>query len=259
MRSPRYCAPEVAANKPRNSSSDIWSLGCVFLEMIAVLKKKTRKDIYNVIVGYSNEEGFFNESKEGIQAVINWLREEGPECKKPLDWVEKMMPWEPQDRIKANGLRDCIRRGGNEYSGVCCFKSNLEDFKPPNQSQDTSMSSYLKPPRQDGDIIPATILVLGRIPMQHSVKMVRYPGLKKNLISFEFIKKFNPKTDDYVGTESVQYGEEKFRPVGVVEITWKFDDANSGTHKEEFMVVLEAVKFDVLVTQERYDSQTTSH
>jgi serine/threonine protein kinase len=29
-----YAAPEVALAKPRNSSSDIWSLGCVFLDIL---------------------------------------------------------------------------------------------------------------------------------------------------------------------------------------------------------------------------------
>ncbi|KAF2814968.1 kinase-like protein, partial [Mytilinidion resinicola] len=35
---PKYAAPEAADYAPRNSSSDIWSLGCVFLEMITVVK-----------------------------------------------------------------------------------------------------------------------------------------------------------------------------------------------------------------------------
>jgi serine/threonine protein kinase len=33
----RYCAPEVANNKPRNRKSDVFSLGCVFFEMLALL------------------------------------------------------------------------------------------------------------------------------------------------------------------------------------------------------------------------------
>jgi serine/threonine protein kinase len=33
----RYCAPEVANNEPRNRKSDVFSLGCVFVEMIALL------------------------------------------------------------------------------------------------------------------------------------------------------------------------------------------------------------------------------
>ena len=32
----RYCAPGVVLQEPRNTSSDIWSLGVVFLEMMAV-------------------------------------------------------------------------------------------------------------------------------------------------------------------------------------------------------------------------------
>jgi serine/threonine protein kinase len=33
----RYCAPEVARNEPRNRKSDVFSLGCVFIEILAVL------------------------------------------------------------------------------------------------------------------------------------------------------------------------------------------------------------------------------
>jgi len=33
----RYCAPEVANSKPRNRKSDVFSLGCVFLEIMALL------------------------------------------------------------------------------------------------------------------------------------------------------------------------------------------------------------------------------
>lgn len=37
---PRYCAPEVALSESRNTKSDIWSSGVVFMEMITVLKGK---------------------------------------------------------------------------------------------------------------------------------------------------------------------------------------------------------------------------
>jgi serine/threonine protein kinase len=33
----RYCAPEVANNQPRNRKSDVFSLGCVFVEILAVM------------------------------------------------------------------------------------------------------------------------------------------------------------------------------------------------------------------------------
>ncbi|KAF2035712.1 kinase-like protein, partial [Setomelanomma holmii] len=40
-----YCAPEVANQQKRNSSSDIWSLGCVFLEMLTTLKDLPVQDL----------------------------------------------------------------------------------------------------------------------------------------------------------------------------------------------------------------------
>lgn len=41
LTTPRYCSPEVANHSPRNSSSDVWSLGCVFLEIWTVLRGQT--------------------------------------------------------------------------------------------------------------------------------------------------------------------------------------------------------------------------
>lgn len=49
---PRYCAPEVGNYKPRSYSSDIWSLGCVFLEMITIIKGETldaQKSFFEII------------------------------------------------------------------------------------------------------------------------------------------------------------------------------------------------------------------
>lgn len=36
----RYCSPEVASCEGRNASADVWSLGCVFLEIQAALQAK---------------------------------------------------------------------------------------------------------------------------------------------------------------------------------------------------------------------------
>ncbi|KAF7512717.1 hypothetical protein GJ744_000284 [Endocarpon pusillum] len=41
----RYCAPEVAAYATRNPASDIWSLGCVFIEMSTVLMNRTIQEL----------------------------------------------------------------------------------------------------------------------------------------------------------------------------------------------------------------------
>jgi serine/threonine protein kinase len=36
-RSMNYVAPEVVAENPRGTASDMWSLGCIFLDMIVCL------------------------------------------------------------------------------------------------------------------------------------------------------------------------------------------------------------------------------
>ena len=43
-----YCAPEVARYEKRNSSSDIWSLGCVFLEMWTVIHGVSVQDMRKI-------------------------------------------------------------------------------------------------------------------------------------------------------------------------------------------------------------------
>ncbi|KAF1836863.1 kinase-like protein, partial [Decorospora gaudefroyi] len=39
-RTPRYCAPEVYKSERRGRSADIFSLGCVFLEILTVYRRK---------------------------------------------------------------------------------------------------------------------------------------------------------------------------------------------------------------------------
>jgi serine/threonine protein kinase len=44
---PAYAAPEVADWEPRNEAADIWSLGCVYLDMIVRLRDMTRMALTN--------------------------------------------------------------------------------------------------------------------------------------------------------------------------------------------------------------------
>jgi hypothetical protein len=44
-----YCAPEVERGEPRNTLSDVWSLGRVFFEMVAVLRKRPVQHAKNSI------------------------------------------------------------------------------------------------------------------------------------------------------------------------------------------------------------------
>lgn len=86
----RYCAPEVFGHDPRNSSSDIWSLGCVFLEMLSVIKGYTLEDVNDFLLEHSEDasaQGFFN-APEAISAWLVKIRSEKNDSADdvPLDW-----------------------------------------------------------------------------------------------------------------------------------------------------------------------------
>ena len=51
---PRYCAPEVANKSRRGRKADVWSLGCVFLEMATVLMERSLEDLYRHL-GFDKE------------------------------------------------------------------------------------------------------------------------------------------------------------------------------------------------------------
>src|SRR5215469_17808340 len=119
-----YAAPEVARYEKRNTSSDIWSLGCVFLEMVTILKGKT----------VASMRGFFKERNENywvytnIDIVPEWidkLRALGfAKDDPPLIWVMQMLQETPELRPTAAKLFNDI---GSEcdsqhvqYCGPCC-------------------------------------------------------------------------------------------------------------------------------------------
>ena len=74
---PRYCAPEVAQHEPRNTKSDIWSLGVVFMEMIAVLKGMPIQTMYNFFKQPGAEQGFIRTKIEALPEVIATMERMG--------------------------------------------------------------------------------------------------------------------------------------------------------------------------------------
>jgi serine/threonine protein kinase len=64
---PRYSAPEVAKNEPRNSSSEMWSLGCVLLEVVTVLKGETLDTIKAFFDGHGSKRESFGENLDAIR------------------------------------------------------------------------------------------------------------------------------------------------------------------------------------------------
>jgi serine/threonine protein kinase len=123
----KYCAPEVANHEPRNTSSDIWSLGVVFLEMVAVLKGRTAESIYDFLKDHGSRQAYIRTNSTGTDALITELKETGS-CtdNAALGWVQDMVMLYPQLRPTAARLMASIisasqNGGGNEaFCGICC-------------------------------------------------------------------------------------------------------------------------------------------
>ncbi|CAG5179471.1 uncharacterized protein ALTATR162_LOCUS9296 [Alternaria atra] len=124
---PRYCAPEVANYEPRNTSSDIWSLVVVFLEIAAVLKDRTVDYVYNFLKEHGSRQAFVRTNPTGTNALITDLKETGsPTDNAALVWVKDMVMLQQQLRPTAASLMGSItsagqQGGGNEaFCGICC-------------------------------------------------------------------------------------------------------------------------------------------
>jgi serine/threonine protein kinase len=127
--SPRYRAPEMVEEKPRNSSSDIWSLGCVFLEMVTVLKGETVEDLFEYIKTYGTKQsgGRAANYHENPEAIIAWTQKliaKSHIDNEPIAWVNEMLQPEIKDRPHAAKLVDKTCDQGKAtrwpYCGPCC-------------------------------------------------------------------------------------------------------------------------------------------
>ena len=136
-RDPRYCAPEVFEWESRNESADIWSLGCVFLEMQSVLLGHNIADIRSHFESCGTRATWYHKNED---AVITWFQVllttmSAAPCDKgiPLEWITKMVVFNRDLRICIDDLVESIlgpsRRGKEiveRYCGKCCIDAYQE-------------------------------------------------------------------------------------------------------------------------------------
>ncbi len=121
----------MADYKKRNSSSDIWSLGCVFFEMCTVLTGRSIQAMRQHFKKLHDTYKFY----QCHPAIRRWsedlhkLRLESDNI--PLDWAEGMMQPKPESRPSANGLCSeiigLVSKSDEEtkrFCGDCCGSSN---------------------------------------------------------------------------------------------------------------------------------------
>jgi NIMA (never in mitosis gene a)-related kinase 1/4/5 len=77
---PYYASPEVWNNRPYGTKSDIWSLGCVFYEMMAKhppFRAQNMEQLYNRISGGTFPRIPHNYS-EDLQTIVKWMLHQNP-------------------------------------------------------------------------------------------------------------------------------------------------------------------------------------
>ncbi|TGJ85981.1 hypothetical protein E0Z10_g2770 [Xylaria hypoxylon] len=128
---PRYCAPEVAMMESRNTASDIWSLGVVFLEMTIVLKGRTVKDMYDFFKAHGSHLECARTNRAALSELVKELAEvRSPLDNSPLEWVEQMLQANQQLRPTSGALLTSIlgTSGNNPtFCGACCSPPDSDD------------------------------------------------------------------------------------------------------------------------------------
>lgn len=126
-RTPRYCAPEVYAHNPRGRASDIFSLGCVYLEMLMVLDDIDPDEFSDWCCGDGGDDAYHT----NVERVRDWL--EGMRCPEQavVDLVVKMLRHEPAERPTADDLVDtffCPDRIERWHGSIACCSLSPESF-----------------------------------------------------------------------------------------------------------------------------------
>lgn len=135
---PGYCAPEVVNYEPRNSSADIWSLACVFFEMVSILKKQTLDAMKTFFQSHGTGGEYIRINPEAARLWLEQLRQSpGPSHdNEPLEWIKKMIRGVPRERIGTAELANEIMDFDSEepFIGACCVEED--------DSEDSGCSTY---------------------------------------------------------------------------------------------------------------------
>ena len=163
-----YCAPEVATYEPRNKSSDVWSLGCVFLEMATTLKDTSLEDMRQHFKRTGGDFWFWKNSK-GIETWCEKLRNEGLDWDNtPLDWIARMLMVAAAERPSAKEIAETIGifKASNptspvSFCGDCC--EVMEDHSDRGGSDDDEWNQHVT--STDASKEPAAMELINGIPL----------------------------------------------------------------------------------------------
>ncbi|CAI6337009.1 unnamed protein product [Periconia digitata] len=127
-KTPRYCAPEVAEYEPRNTSSDIWSLGVVFLEMAAALKGNTLQDMDEFFRQHGSQQTYIRTNMAALPRFVAMLEGTGESSDNvAFTWIQQMLFAEYKSRLTASSLvASIIESKSVGFCGICCASPEVD-------------------------------------------------------------------------------------------------------------------------------------
>lgn len=97
-RTRRYLSPEAARSEPRDEASDVWSLGCVFLEILTVLQGSTITKLLQFVNESATRKGSGQDTDcywqvADLGALDEWLSSirKGMDFEEVTSWATKMV------------------------------------------------------------------------------------------------------------------------------------------------------------------------
>ncbi|KAH0556766.1 hypothetical protein GP486_005443, partial [Trichoglossum hirsutum] len=150
---PRYFAPEIVQNSKRGRPADIFSLGCVFLEMSAVLNGYSMKTLRTLLLEGAEDHYEYFGYHQRLPKVASWLRqmEDTNSHVLPKDLYQllrSLLRVMPEDRPPASQIALRLYELGGPtrmFHGICC----KQDFSPSNavENPDTPTEIRIDPRR----------------------------------------------------------------------------------------------------------------
>lgn len=106
----RYCSPEVASYEGRNASADVWSLGCVFLEMQLALQLKDLIWVKAYYEAHGTGSTHYHGNPEATLDLLSELRTTNLDDMhaRPITWIEDMLTVNRRTRPTAAELTNRI-------------------------------------------------------------------------------------------------------------------------------------------------------
>jgi len=113
---PRYCPPEVDDGFRRDEASDVWSMGCVFYEIISALRGSSMAEMKTFFKKTGSRRLNF---KDNPDAISLWLLAEvdppaalGQMATTAMSLVSIMLSFAPEERPSSSSL---VQSFGNDY------------------------------------------------------------------------------------------------------------------------------------------------